>query len=140
MIIIFDLDDTLVISAAKIKVCNKKTGECYSLTPEEFNTYEKGEHEELNFDEFNQKIDNVIYLSATPGDYEMERTDQIVEQIIRPTGLLDPVIEVRQKQGQIDDLVAEILERIKKNQRTLITTLTIKMSEDLTTYLKEIGM
>jgi len=94
----------------------------------------------LNFDEFNQKIDNVIYLSATPGDYEMERTDQIVEQIIRPTGLLDPVIEVRQKQGQIDDLVAEILERIKKNQRTLITTLTIKMSEDLTTYLKEIGI
>lgn len=94
----------------------------------------------LNFDEFNQKIHQVIYLSATPGDYELERTPHVVEQIIRPTGLLDPIVEVRGKQGQIDDIVAEILERNKRNQRTLITTLTIKMSEDLTSYLKEIGI
>ncbi len=94
----------------------------------------------LNFAEFNEKINQVIYLSATPGDYEVERTPYLVEQIIRPTGLLDPIIEVRSKQGQIDDIVAEILERIKRNQRTLITTLTIKMSEDLTNYLKELGM
>lgn len=94
----------------------------------------------LNFDEFNKKINQVIYLSATPGDYEMERTDQVVEQIIRPTGLLDPVIEIRSKKGQIDDLVAEILKRIESNQRTLVTTLTIKMSEDLTSYLKELGI
>ncbi len=94
----------------------------------------------LNFDEFNGKIKNVIYLSATPGDYEMDKTKYLVEQIIRPTGLLDPIVEVRTKKGQIDDIVAEILQRIEKNQRTLITTLTIKMSEDLTTYLKELGM
>lgn len=94
----------------------------------------------MNFEEFNKKIDQVVYLSATPGDYEMDRTPHIVEQIIRPTGLLDPVIEVRGKKGQIDDIVAGILERIEKNQRTLITTLTIKMSEDLTTYLKELGI
>lgn len=94
----------------------------------------------LNFEEFNQKISNVIYLSATPGDYELERTPYLAEQIIRPTGLLDPVIEVRPKQGQIDDIVAEIMKRIEQNQRTLITTLTIKMSEDLTNYLKELGL
>ncbi len=94
----------------------------------------------LNFEEFNEKIHQVVYLSATPGNYELERTDNIVEQIIRPTGLLDPVVEVRSKQGQIDDIVAEIMARIEQNQRTLITTLTIKMSEDLTTYLKELGI
>jgi len=94
----------------------------------------------LNFDEFNQKIHQVVYASATPGDYELERTDQVAEQIIRPTGLLDPVIEVRPKKGQIDDIVTEILKRIENNERTLITTLTIKMSEDLTTYLKELGI
>jgi len=94
----------------------------------------------LNFEEFNEKINQVVYLSATPGDYELERTDKIVEQIIRPTGLLDPVIEIRPKKGQIDDIVAEVMKRNEKNQRTLITTLTIKMSEDLTTYLKEIGI
>ncbi|WP_437178296.1 excinuclease ABC subunit UvrB [Candidatus Izimoplasma sp. ZiA1] len=94
----------------------------------------------LNFDEFNEKIHQVVYASATPGDYELERTDQVAEQIIRPTGLLDPVIEVRPKKGQIDDIVTEILKRIENNERTLITTLTIKMSEDLTTYLKELGI
>jgi excinuclease ABC subunit B len=93
----------------------------------------------LNFDEFNEKIDQVIYLSATPGDYELAKTPHLVEQIIRPTGLLDPVVEVRPKEGQIDDIVAEVMDRIERNQRTLITTLTIKMSEDLTTYLKELG-
>lgn len=94
----------------------------------------------LNFDEFNKKIKQVVYLSATPGNYEMEKTPHLVEQIIRPTGLLDPVIEVRSKKGQIDDIVAEVLKRNAINQRTLITTLTIKMSEDLTNYLKELGM
>lgn len=93
----------------------------------------------LNFDEFNEKIDQVIYLSATPGDYEMERTPHLVEQIIRPTGLLDPKVEVRPKEGQIDDIVNEIMQKIEKDQRTLITTLTIKMSEDLTNYLRELG-
>jgi len=94
----------------------------------------------LNFEEFNKKIHQVVYLSATPGDYELEKTPYVVEQIIRPTGLLDPVIEVRPKEGQIDNIVKEILERIKNNERTLITTLTIKMSEDLTAYLKELGI
>lgn len=94
----------------------------------------------LNFEEFNKKISHVVYLSATPGDYELDRTPHLVEQIIRPTGLLDPMVEVRPKEGQIDDIVVEIMKRIKRNQRTLITTLTIKMSEDLTTYLKELGL
>ncbi len=94
----------------------------------------------LNFDEFYGKTHQIIYLSATPGDYEMGRTPYITEQIIRPTGLLDPVVEVRPKEGQIDDIVAELLRRVAKNQRTLITTLTIKMSEDLTNYLKELGL
>ncbi len=94
----------------------------------------------LNFDEFKEKIHQVVYVSATPGDYEMAQTDLVVEQIIRPTGLLDPKVEVRPKEGQIDDLVSEIYRRIEQNQRTLITTLTIKMSEDLTSYLKELGI
>lgn len=94
----------------------------------------------LNFEEFNDKVDQVIYLSATPGDYELEKTPYVVEQIIRPTGLLDPHIDVRPKQGQIDDIVAEIMKRIENKQRTLITTLTIKMSEDLTNYFKELGL
>lgn len=94
----------------------------------------------LNFEEFNEKIDQVIYLSATPGDYELEKTPHVVEQIIRPTGLLDPNIDVRPKQGQIDDIVAEVLKRVENKQRTLITTLTIKMSEDLTNYFKELGL
>lgn len=94
----------------------------------------------LNFEEFESKTSYVVYLSATPGDYEFEKTPYVVEQIIRPTGLLDPNIDIRPKKGQIDDIVAEILKRIEKNQRTLITTLTIKMSEDLSTYLKEIGI
>lgn len=93
----------------------------------------------LNFQEFNEKIRQVIFLSATPGDYELAHTPYLVEQIIRPTGLLDPVVEIRSKEGQIDDIVAEVMDRIERNQRTLITTLTIKMSEDLTTYLKELG-
>jgi excinuclease ABC subunit B len=94
----------------------------------------------LNFNEFNEKIKFAVYLSATPGDYEMEKTPYLVEQIIRPTGLLDPIIEIRHKEGQIDDIVAEILNRIERGERTLITTLTIKMSEDLTTYFKELGL
>ena len=94
----------------------------------------------LNFDEFKEKITQVVYVSATPGDYEMAQTDLVVQQIIRPTGLLDPVLEVRPKEGQIDNIVEEILKRNAANQRTLITTLTIKMSEDLTSYLKEMGI
>ncbi len=94
----------------------------------------------LNFEEFNRKINQVIYVSATPGDYELERSSEIVEQIIRPTGLLDPLIEIRPIQNQMDSLLKDIKEQIKKNERTLITTLTIKMSEDLTSYLKEMGV
>ncbi len=93
----------------------------------------------LNFTEFNKKIHQVVYVSATPGDYELAKNIPIIEQIIRPTGLLDPVIEVRKKTGQIDDIIDEMMRRIDRNQRTLITTLTIKMSEDLTSYLKELG-
>ena len=94
----------------------------------------------LNFEEFEQKLNNVIYVSATPGEYEFEHSDQVVEQIIRPTGLIDPHIEVRSSKGQIDDLISEIKKRIANNERTLITTLTIRMSEDLTDYLKDIGI
>ena len=94
----------------------------------------------LKFDEFESKIDNVIFVSATPGDYELEVSSDIVEQIIRPTGLLDPIIEVRPEGNQIDDLVIEINDRIEKNERTLVTTLTIRMAEELTQYLKNIGI
>ncbi|MBQ8293418.1 MAG: excinuclease ABC subunit UvrB [Bacilli bacterium] len=94
----------------------------------------------LNFEEFNDKINQVIYVSATPGDYELERSSDVVEQIIRPTGLLDPLIEIRPIENQMDSLLKDIKEQIKKNERTLITTLTIKMSEDLTSYLKEMGV
>ncbi|MBM7704495.1 excinuclease ABC subunit UvrB [Metabacillus iocasae] len=94
----------------------------------------------LKFDEFEQHIPQIIHVSATPGPYELEKAPEVIEQIIRPTGLLDPNIEVRPIEGQIDDLIGEIQERIQKNERVLITTLTKKMSEDLTTYLKEIGI
>ncbi|PYE50600.1 excinuclease ABC subunit UvrB [Paenibacillus barcinonensis] len=94
----------------------------------------------LKFEEFEEKMNQIIYVSATPGPYEIEHTDTMVQQIIRPTGLLDPVIELRPTKGQIDDLIAEIHERIAKDERVLITTLTKKMSEDLTDYLKEIGI
>lgn len=94
----------------------------------------------LTFDEFEKHIHNAIFVSATPGPFELEHTPEMVQQIIRPTGLLDPTIEVRPIEGQIDDIIAEIHERIKKNERILITTLTKKMSEDLTDYLKEIGI
>jgi excinuclease ABC subunit B len=94
----------------------------------------------LTFDEFEKHIHNAVFVSATPGPYELEHTPEMVQQIIRPTGLLDPTIEVRPIEGQIDDIIGEIQERIKKNERVLITTLTKKMSEDLTDYLKEIGI
>ena len=94
----------------------------------------------LKFDEFESKIDKVIFVSATPGDYELEVSSDVVEQIIRPTGLLDPVIEVRPEENQIDNLVSEINDRIEKNERTLVTTLTIRMAEELTQYLKNIGI
>jgi len=94
----------------------------------------------LKFDEFEEKAQQFIYVSATPGPFEIEHTDEMVEQIIRPTGLLDPIIEVRPSQHQIDDLMEELRLRIERNERVLITTLTKKMSEDLTAYLKEAGI
>ena len=94
----------------------------------------------LNFEEFENKINQVIYVSATPGEYELTRSSEIIEQIIRPTGLLDPIVEVRPTKNQIDRILEDIKQQIKNNERTLITTLTIKMSEDLTSYLKEVGI
>ena len=94
----------------------------------------------LKYNEFEKKIDKVIYVSATPGDEEKSKSAEVVEQIIRPTGLLDPLVEVRKTDGQIDDLVAEIKKRISAGERVLVLTLTIKMSETLTNYLKDIGI
>lgn len=94
----------------------------------------------LRFEEFDRHINQVVYVSATPADYELSRSEQVVEQIIRPTGLLDPVIEVRPVEHQVDDLIAEIRDRVKKGQRVLVTTLTKRMSEDLTEYLADIGI
>lgn len=94
----------------------------------------------LRLEEFEKHVNQIMYISATPGPYELERTNGVVEQIIRPTGLLDPVIEIHPIEGQIDDLIGEINERIEKNERVFITTLTKKMSEDLSDYLKEIGL
>ncbi|MES5952481.1 excinuclease ABC subunit B [Bacillus fungorum] len=94
----------------------------------------------LTFDEFEEKTNQVIYVSATPGPYELEQSPEVIEQIIRPTGLLDPPIDIRPIEGQIDDLLGEIQDRIAKNERVLITTLTKKMSEDLTDYLKDVGI
>ena len=95
----------------------------------------------LKYDEFESKINQAIYVSATPGDYELEHTNQqYVEQIIRPTGLLDPTIEVKGTEGQIDDVIEQINIRKEKNERVLITTLTIRMAEELTNYLKDLGI
>ncbi len=94
----------------------------------------------LKFDEFRSKLNQVIYVSATPGDYELELSGKPVEQIIRPTGLLDPIIEVRPTKNQIDNIIEEINDKISKNERVLITTLTIRMAEELTSYLKELGI
>lgn len=94
----------------------------------------------LTFEEFEKKLNQVIFVSATPGDYEIAKEEQEVDQIIRPTGLLDPIVEVRKTKGQIDDLVGEINDRIEKNERVLITTLTIRMAEELTSYLKSLNI
>lgn len=94
----------------------------------------------LRLEEFEEHVNQIMYISATPGPYELEHTPEVVQQIIRPTGLLDPVIEVRPIIGQIDDLIGEINERSERNERVFITTLTKKMSEDLTNYLKEVGI
>lgn len=94
----------------------------------------------LKFEEFQERIHQAVYVSATPGDYERERAGQVAEQIIRPTGLLDPEISVRPIEGQIDDLIGEINQRIEKQQRVLVTTLTKKMAEDLTEYLGNVGI
>jgi len=94
----------------------------------------------LNFEEFNERLNQVIYVSATPSEYERSRSSQVVEQVIRPTGLLDPEISVRPVEGQIDDLIAEINLRSANDERVLVTTLTKKMAEDLTSYLKGVGI
>ena len=95
----------------------------------------------LKYDEFESKINQAIYVSATPGDYELDKTyGEVAEQIIRPTGLLDPTIEVKETEGQIDDIIEQINIRKEKNERVLITTLTIRMAEELTNYLKEVGI
>nr|WP_081417366.1 excinuclease ABC subunit UvrB [Paenibacillus sp. Soil522] len=94
----------------------------------------------LRFEEFEAKAKQLVYVSATPGPYEIENTDKMIEQIIRPTGLIDPIIDVRPTKGQIDDLLEEIRDRMAKDERVLVTTLTKKMSEDLTDYMKEIGI
>jgi excinuclease ABC subunit B len=94
----------------------------------------------LRFEEFEQHVHQAIYVSATPGPYELEHSAQVAEQIIRPTGLLDPVIHVRPSKGQIDDLLGEIKRRVDRGQRALVTTLTKRMSEDLADYLKEMGI
>ena len=94
----------------------------------------------LRRDEFESHVHQIVYVSATPGDYELEQTDTIVEQIIRPTGLLDPIVEVRPIMGQIDDLLGEINLRAERNERTFVTTMTKKMAEDLSDYLKEMGV
>lgn len=94
----------------------------------------------LQFEEFEEKVKQIVYVSATPGPYEMEHCDTMVQQIIRPTGLLDPIIEVRPTEGQIDDLISEIRDQVERDERVLVTTLTKKMSEDLTDYFKEIGI
>src|SRR5690625_4759131 len=94
----------------------------------------------LMFEEFEQKAEQYLYISATPGPYELEHTPKMIEQIIRPTGLLDPEVHVRPTEGQIDDLIKEINQRIERDERVLVTTLTIKMSEDLTDYLRDLGI
>ena len=94
----------------------------------------------LTFDEFQEQIHQAIYVSATPAAYEMEQAQQVVEQIIRPTGLLDPQIEIRPIKGQIDDLLSEINKVAAANERVLVTTLTKRMAEDLTEYLKQAGV
>ena len=94
----------------------------------------------LNFDEFYERVNQAVFVSATPGDFELEKSDVIAEQIIRPTGLLDPEISVRPTEGQLDDLISEINIRIDKGQRTLVTTLTKKMAEDLTAYLESLDI
>ena len=94
----------------------------------------------LNFQEFDSKLNQIIYVSATPAEYEQTRSGQTVEQVIRPTGLLDPIVEVRPIEGQIDDLIGEINTRTAKNERVLVTTLTKKMAEDLTVYLQKAGI
>ncbi|MBM7618329.1 excinuclease ABC subunit B [Bacillus tianshenii] len=94
----------------------------------------------LRFEEFEEKTSQIVYVSATPGPYEIEHTPEMIQQIIRPTGLLDPTIEVRPIKGQIDDLIGEIHKRVEMDERVLVTTLTKKMSEDLTAYLKELGI
>ena len=94
----------------------------------------------LKFEEFERKIRQIVFVSATPSKYELDNSSEVIEQIIRPTGLLDPIIEVRNTKGQIDDLISEIKTRIKNNERTLVLTLTIQMSEDLTKYLKDLNI
>src|SRR4029079_18497873 len=94
----------------------------------------------LRFDEFSERVGQIVYMSSTPGPYELRVSKQVVEQIVRPTGLIDPEVEVRPTRGQVDDLIEEIRRRVEKESRVLVTTLTKKMAEDLTDYLIEMGL
>ena len=94
----------------------------------------------LTFEEFEEHLDQVVHMSATPGPWELQRAEQVVEQLIRPTGIVDPVIEVRPTEGQIDDLIDRIKERVERGERVLVTTLTKRMAEDLADYLHEMGV
>lgn len=111
-----------------------------SLIDNGFRLPSAADNRPLNFEEFDARLNQIVYVSATPGDYEKEHSSQIVEQVIRPTGLLDPQIEVRPVEGQIDDLIGEINARAAKQERVLVTTLTKKMAEDLTDYLEGAGI
>ena len=94
----------------------------------------------LTFEEFEAHLNQVVFMSATPGPYELERSERIVQQLIRPTGVVDPHIRVRPTEGQIDDLLEEVRQRVDRGERALVTTLTKKMAEDLADYLKELGV
>ncbi|KKR54844.1 MAG: UvrABC system protein B, partial [Candidatus Curtissbacteria bacterium GW2011_GWA1_40_24] len=94
----------------------------------------------LKFEEFTDRVNQIIYTSATPAEYELKISDQVVEQLIRPTGLIDPAIVIKRTKGQIDDLILEIEKRVAKKQRTLVTTLTKRMAEELAEYLEEKGL
>ena len=94
----------------------------------------------LSFDEFEQRIHQVVYISATPGPYELKHSQQVVEQLVRPTGLLEPTVEIKPTKGQIDDLIDEIKQRVARGERCLVTTLTKRMAEDLADYLIEMGI
>src|SRR3989337_1551081 len=98
------------------------------------------DHRPLSFDEVQERLDQMVFISATPGPYELKHSQQIVEQVVRPTGLLEPTVEVKPTKGQIDDLFEQVGKRVAKSERCLVTTLTKRMAEELADYLKELGI